>query len=165
VFAYNQALCAEHMEDLPIEIVFNILGRLTDTRSIAYFAMASSSCRMAVARADLIRRMTMPVLDHRQVMHPSNVLHAKLATPKGFNHCMQCDLCKCLIPVPYEAVVINHKCINCSHQFPMWTNMRCVLYRGHTQHLPQPVPCSAERLDMYNVPQPTVYPYTPLHHS
>jgi len=150
------------MEGLPNEIVSNILGRLTDTRSLAHFAMASRRCRGAAARADLVRSMTMPVNHVKQVMHPANVQHAKQVTPPGFSHCLQCFMCRGIIPVPLEAIVINHRCEGLSYQFPMWTCGRVVLYRGSTQHLPQPIPCSAERLQVYNVPRPAVYPYAPL---
>jgi hypothetical protein len=147
------------MEALPDDVVRNILGRLTDTRSLAHFAMTSRRCRGAARRADLVRPLTMPVQDHRKVLHPANVRHAEQATPRGFKHCVQCFLCKCLIPVPLAAVVIDHKCEDRSHKFPIWTTWRVVLYRGETHHLPRPMPCSAERLNMYNVPLPAVYPY------
>jgi hypothetical protein len=147
------------IEALPDDVLRNILGRLRDTRSLAHFAMASRGCRGAAARADLVRHVTMPVQDTRRVLHPANVLHAELATPPGFTHCVQCFFCKCLIPVPLAAIVIDHKCDDRSYKFPIWTTWNVVLYRGPTHHLPRPMPCSAERLKMYNVPLPSVYPY------
>jgi hypothetical protein len=150
------------MEDFPDEVICNILECLTDVRSLAHFAMASRRCREAAARADLVRECHMPVKDRHQVLHPANVQHAKQAMPKGFKHCLKCFMCRCLIPVPFGAVVVNHQCVYLTYKFPMWTNQNVALYRGPTQHLPQPLPCSAERLRVYQVPRPSVYPYAPL---
>jgi hypothetical protein len=59
--------------------------------------------------------------------------------------------------------VFHHGCDGLSYQFAMWTNSRVVLYRGDASHMPQPEACSDERLNMYQVARPSVYPYTPLH--
>ena len=155
--------CMRSMEDLPVDIICNILGRLTDTRSLAHFAMTSRRCREASTLSDLVRSVKMPVNHVKQVLHPDNVRHANQVTPSGFSHCLRCFMCSSIIPAPLEAIVINHRCDGLSYQFPIWTCSRVVLYRGSVDHLPQPIPCSAERLHVYNVPMPTVWPYSPLH--
>lgn len=151
------------MEEMPCSVISIILCNLDDVRSLAHFALASRRCRDAVARADLVRRNSMPVLDYQQVLHPANAKHAQLTTAQGFKHCLLCFMCKCLIPAPFEAVVVNHRCSDHTWFHPMWTNQDVVLYRGgETSHLPQPAACSEERLKAYQVARPAVYPYAPL---
>lgn len=151
------------MEKLPDDIISDILGRLTDTRSLAHFAMTSRVCRSAAARADIVRRLHMPVRHADHVMHPDNVQYLRQVTPKGFHHCIRCFHCRCIIPVSLETIVINHQCKHHTYKHPTWANSSsAVLYRGTTQHLTQPLPCPDERLYMYNVKKPSVYPYAPL---
>lgn len=152
------------MEELPPDLLCNIVSHLTDARSLGNFALTSRCCRDALNRSDLVRPISMPVRDMYQVLHPTNLIHAQQNTPPGFSHCLLCVDCKCMIPVSYEAVVVNHKCVDHSYFRPLWTNSRhAVLYRGPTDHLTQPVPCSSERLYVYRVQQPSVFPYSPLH--
>lgn len=149
------------MEKLPYDVLGNILSRLTDARSLANFALTSRMCRDAFNRVDIVRPISMPVRDMYQVMHLANLIHAQQNTPLGFSHCLLCVDCKCIMPVSFEAVVVNHKCVDHSYFRPIWTNSRhAVLYRGPTDHLTQPVPCSSERLGVYRVPKPSVFPYS-----
>jgi hypothetical protein len=161
------------METLPHDAIGRILGHLLDVRSIASFAMASRRCRDAVARADLVRRFCLPHgpawrswQPHsapRGGVHPDNE-QAMRNAPHGFTYCTFCCVCKEMIPVLLEAVVVNHKCrlISTHGCVICYAEHRGLLYRGPTQHLTQPMPCCQATLKTRGIKRPTVYPYAPL---
>jgi hypothetical protein len=144
------------MEQLPDDIMTSILCLLTDVRSIAAFTLTSRTFRDAAHKADLIHKMQMPFIDCQKVLHPANLEYSKEI---ALTHCVYCMWCRSIIPVPLEAVVFNHRCENMRSPFPQWTNQRTLLYRGITDHLPQPIACKDERLSMYQVSRPKVFPY------
>jgi hypothetical protein len=162
------------MDQLPDHLLYNILIKMTDVRSVANLAMTNRACREAVARIRVIQRVVLP--QRKITMHPDNAHFVSEKKQKGFHFCLFCWFCGSMIPVTLGARVIFHACDkvprlfpDCPNppyvKFPMWTNCgRAVLYRGpDTEHFVQPLPCSDEWLKTYKIPRPNVYPYVPLH--
>lgn len=133
------------MEGLPDDVACKVLTCLTDTKSLAHFALASRRCNDMVVCADLVRNIS--------VRRPRPV---GLSLPHGFKHCHLCFICKGIIPVPTDPGVVYHQCPHHNHKHPIWSDRDVILFRGPTDHLPQPTPCSAEDLknNFYRTPLP-----------
>jgi hypothetical protein len=129
------------MEDIPDEVACKIFGCLTDTRSLAHFALASRKCNGMVVRADLVRNVS--------VRRPCP---QDLSLPHGFKHCHLCFICKGIIPVPTDPGVVNHMCPHHTREHPIWSDQAVILYRGPTDHMPQPTVCLAEDMKYYRTP-------------
>jgi hypothetical protein len=124
------------MEDLPDDVACKVLGCLTDTRSLAHFALASRRCHDMVVRADLVRNYSVDRRTPRDLPLPQ--------LPRGFKHCHLCFMCKGIIPMPTDPGVVLHQCPHHTYNHPIFSNSAVVLYRGPTDHLPQPTPYPAE---------------------
>jgi hypothetical protein len=129
------------MEGLPDDIVYKVLSCLTDTRSLAHFALASRRCNDMVVRADLVRNISVGLWN---LPRPVDV-----SLPHGFKHCFSCFMCKGIIPMPTDPVIVDHQCPHHTYKHPVWSDDAVILYKGLTDHLPQPTPCSAEDLKYY----------------
>jgi hypothetical protein len=126
------------MEDLPDGVACKVLSCLTDTRSMVHFALASRRCNDLVVCADLVRNISVGLNGHDQPPRPIN-----LSLLPGFKHCHLCFMCKgIIVPVPTNPGVVNHQCPHHTYAHPN----EIILYRGPTDHLPQPTPCLAEHL-------------------
>jgi hypothetical protein len=118
-----------------------------------HFALASRRCNDMVVRADLVRNVTAGWWYPR---------HVNLTLPDGFKHCVLCFMCKCIIPMPTDPVVVYHQCPHHPYKHAMWSHDSVVVYRGATNHLPQPTPCPAEDMEYYHYRPPTpVFPTAP----
>jgi len=136
------------MEGLPDDIACKVLSCLTDTRSLAHFALASRRCNDMFVRADLVRNISCGLWDRpRPVPRPAN-----LSLPHGFKHCYSCFICKGIIPMPTDPGIVYHQCPHHNHQQVVWSDDAVILYRGPTDHLPQTTPCSTEDLKYYRTP-------------
>lgn len=141
-----------NMEGLPDDVACKVLSCLTDTRSLAHCALASRRCNNMVARADLVRNISVGL--------PRPV---DLLLPTGFKHCMLCFMCKGIIPVPTDPGVVYHQCPHHNYKHPVWSDVAVILYRGPTDHLPQPTPYPAEnmKLNCHRAPLPVFQPPQP----
>ena len=138
-----------YMDGLPDDIVRKVLSCLTDTRSLAHFALASRRCNDLVVCADLVRNISVGLNGHDQPPRPIN-----LSLPPGFKHCHLCFMCKGIVPMPTNPGVVSHQCPHHTYTHPVWSDHAVILYRGPTDHLPQPTPCSAEHLKFARTPVP-----------
>ena len=129
------------MEDLPDDVVCKVLSCLTDTRSLAHFALASRRCSDMVVRADLVRTT------------------GGLSLPHGFKHCISCFMCKGIIPMPADPGIVLHQCPHHTYKHPVWSDSDILLYRGTTNHLPQPTPYPAKDI-IHRVPLPVFRPHS-----
>lgn len=121
------------MEGLPDDVMCKVLSCLTDTRSLAHFALASRRCNDMVIRAELVCNFSVGCIRHD--LNPT--------IPPGFKHCVSCIFCKTIIPVPKEPVVMEHQCVNHSHPHFVFSDRNVIMYRGSTDHMPQPTLFSA----------------------
>ena len=73
---------------------------------------------------------------------------------KVLKHCHLCFMCKGIVPMPTNPGVVSHQCPHHTYTHPVWSDHAVILYRGTTDHLPQPTPCSAEHLKFARTPVP-----------
>ena len=147
------------MEALPDEVLHHVLGCLGNVRAIASFALASKSCRDAIRRIELVRKIDLPVKQAYNATHPDNVQFVKDVMSPGHRYCTYCRFCHEIIPVPMEAIVFDHKCHNRDFWYTKPTHIYVLLYRGNTQHLMQPDPSTDVFLRLSKIPRPNVFPY------
>ena len=131
------------MEGLPDDVACKVLRCLTDTRSLAHFALASRRCNDMFVRADLVRNISVWLWDDADA--PTRPRPRGLSLPHGFKHCVSCFMCKGIIPIlnTTDPGVVYHQCPHHTYTHPVWSDDAVFLYRGPTDHLPQPTPCSA----------------------
>jgi len=143
------------MEDLPDDIMCQVLRCLTDTRSLAHFALASRSCNDIVIRADLVRNISVVTWSNTKWNRPRPI---DLSLPHGFKHCHSCFMCKGIIPVPTDPGIFLHQCPNHNYKHPIWSDDAIMLYRSPIDHLPQPTLYSPAQGVVHRTPKPVFGP-------
>ena len=143
------------MESLPDDVACKVLRCLTDTRSLAHFALASRRCTDMVVRADLVRNISVGLWERPRPV--------ALSLPHGFKHCHSCFMCKGIIPVPTDPGVVYHQCPHHTYKHPIWSDSAVILYRGPTDHLPQATPYPAEKMKLHcnRIPLPVFRTQSP----
>ena len=139
-----------NIENIQDDIMFKVLHCLTDTRSLAYFALASRRCNDMVVRVDLFRNISVP-----SSAGPWNRPRPiDLSLPHGFKHCHSCFMCKGIIPVPTDPGIFLHQCPHHNYAHPIWSDANIMLYRGPIDHLPHPTLYSPAQGVIHRTPKP-----------
>jgi hypothetical protein len=152
-----------HLQDLPPEMVCEVLWRLPDLRSI--FALAATGRYMKQMVDQLrLRRVELPERRYKYefVLAPENLsfIQQLLLESGPRTHVISfCRFCKTLIPVEIRAVGILHICPGKRDGWMINTNKHNIMYTGPLTHLYKPLPQSMLSLSHCSYPKPDVFPY------
>ena len=147
------------MQDLPQDLVSEVVWRLPDLRSI--FALAATCHYMKDMVANL--KMLRVLLPERRndVMAAENlraIEQLQLGATQLISYCINC---KMLVPVDIRAICVRHVCPGTRGGWG-WiinTNLHNITYAGPTEHLVKPQPLSTSYLKLVRIPKPSVFPY------
>ena len=142
---------------LPRDILFTLLAKQTDLKSIVSYAMTCKATYDIFLESNIIRKFAFPNSTAREACCSQNLV--MMTQQRNTHLCIVCVFCHEIIPVHLSAIMVSHRCKMDLYPFAKFTNQHNVLYNNNTGHLCVPEPCSDLTLSIDNVPRPNVFPY------
>ena len=147
---------ASSLETLPYDLLEDMFRRQTDMMTIGSLAATSKHMHNILRGSHIIRLLQMPNRRARQAVTPENQQVVR-SLQQDEHFCTVCWMCKTILPVELEAIVVSHVCKQGCHPI-INTNIYVLAYHGDISHLPSPLPAEAD-LHMHGIPTPQVPPY------